>query len=61
MAHINFPDTNQELLSELFSENGGPSPAALEAPLGSGCHHRRGPKNFVAQLYLGSRITTCFM
>lgn len=48
MSHINFPDTNQEFLSELFSENGVPPPpslpTAVEAALGLGCQHMRGPK-----------------
>lgn len=62
MSHINFPDTNQEFLSELFSENGVPPPpslpTAVEAALGLGCQHMRGPKSLFEQLYLDSRIST---
>jgi len=63
MAQINFPDSSQELLSEFLNEN-EPSPpsTAQEAPLGFGCHQKRGPRSLFVQSYGDSSgVPACLM
>lgn len=63
MAEINFPHTNQELLSAFFNENepSPPSPTSQEVPLDFECHQVRGPRSLFAQLYVDSRILACLI
>ena len=62
MAQVNFPDSNQELLSEFLNEN-EPSPPSIaeEASLGFGCHQKREPSSLFVQSYVDSRIPACLM
>lgn len=62
MAHINFPDSNQELLSEFLNENEpAPPSTGQDAPLGFGCHQKKGPRSLFVQSYVDSRIPACLM